>query len=437
MAHALETRTRVDATDSRRRATAELAVAGLVVFAIAIRYRFSPDVPISFLISIAILPMTAGLLLRHRGAAVLAALALLAALSGAIITEARSGTVAVSDALRTVQTVRVLALPLVLASLLWARSVLGLQRLVLVFGLGSLASLAVTGVNLDNVWKFSFSVPVTLIVLSLPWVWASTGRQLLSLGALAAVSALADSRSLAAMLVIAAAIVLLERRGRGGVLRVRSAWGAIARLGVIAIAGYFAVQAAILEGVLGDAARARTELQIDRSGTAIVGGRPEMGAAASLIAERPLGYGSGALVTYDERRLGAEGMWALGYDPDNGYVHNYMFGNGLEVHSVLGDLWLIYGLAGAALALCVLLAVVASAGHGIASGAISAVALFLAIRSVWDVAFSPFASAMVTLPLALAVLLPALPRAVPRRPSHGRRQAHGVAGPGPRSPRRR
>ena len=132
-----------------------------------------------------------------------------------------------------------------------------------------------------------------------------------------------------------------------------------------------------------------------------------MGAAIALIAHRPTGYGSGVLAVYDERRLGKSGMASLGYDPDNGYVDNYMFGRGFEVHSLLGDLWLPFGLLGALLAVVVVIAVLRSAGHGIATGAISAVALFLAVRAVWDFAFSPIGSVLLYLPLTLALLLPA------------------------------
>lgn len=375
-----------------------------VVLLVAVRYRFSPDISLGFLISIALLPVTLHHLSRHRWALPIAVLAVLAAVSGVVITELRGETVPVSQPLQIVQTVRVLGLAVILACLLWARSVIGTRRLVLMFGVGSLISLVITGLNMDNIWKFSFSVPVILIVLGLPWVWGHQGRQVIWLAVLAAVSAIGDSRSLAAMLVIAMAITLFEHRGLEQ--QPRRAWTAITRLGLFALAGYFVVQAAILEGMLGEAARDRTEMQIDRSGSAIIGGRPEMGAAIALIAARPLGYGSGALVTYDERNIGKAGMWSIGYDPDNGYVDSYMFGNGHEVHSLLGDVWLHFGIAGALLAMVVVVAVLRSAGHGMATAAISSVALFLAVRSVWDFAFSPFASAMLYLPFTLAVLLP-------------------------------
>lgn len=386
--------------------TLEHWAAMAVVVAVALRVLVWLDIPVGLVVAAMLLPVTARHLGRHRWAVAVAVLCVAAAVAGLVITELRGEAIAVSSTLRISQTAHVLGIPLVLAALLWARSLLGTQRVVLLFALGSLASVALRGVNEDNIWKFSLSVPVALLALSLPWIWGSRLRQFACLAALTAVSAAADSRSLAAMLVIAAALTLFARRSSSQPDLIRGAWPAILRLGLIALAAYFAVQAAILEGMLGEAARERTELQIGRSGTALVGGRPEMGAAAALIAARPLGYGAGALATYDERGTGKEGMWSLGYDPNNGYVDNYMFGNGIEVHSVLGDLWLHHGLAGAALAIGLLIAILHSAGAGIATSAISSVGLFLALRFAWDFALSPLPSALLYLPITLAVLLP-------------------------------
>ena len=39
-------------------------------------------------------------------------------------------------------------------------------------------------------------------------------------------------------------------------------------------------------------------------------------------------------------------MIDINYDPDNGYVNNFMFGNGIELHSGIGDLWAFMGPVG-------------------------------------------------------------------------------------------
>lgn len=382
----------------------EMPAALVVVFLAAIRYRFSPDIPVSFLLALVLAPIGLSVLRRFTGARAVALLALGAAATGWVISAVRID-VEVSSSLLTVNTVRVLSVALVLALLLWARTVLGIRRLVLTFGVGSLASLAVTGLNLDNIWKFNLSVPLTLILLCLPKVYGDRKMQVIAVLALSGISAFSDSRSMSAMLLITAALTLLLRPKKERVQRSR-AWMALSQLAILGAAIYLLVQAVILEGLLGESVRARTEAQIETSGSAIVGGRPEMGATGALIGANPWGYGSGSLAGYQDVVVGKTGMSHLGYDPNNGYVERYMFGNGFEVHSVLGDLWIVFGPVGAVLGLAILGYALYSLGSGLASGLIASVVLFLGIRLVWDLAFSPFPSAMAYLPLTLAVLLP-------------------------------
>lgn len=379
-----------------------------VVFIVAIRYRFPPDIPIGFLVAVALSPITVRYLSQFRGATIIALLSVSAAFSGVILTFLHSGLASISVSLLQVQTWRAVGIPLVLATLLWARSVVGIQRVVSTFGLGSLASLVVTGLNLDNIWKFSLAVPIILIVLSLPGVYGRRVPQVICVLGLAGISAFGDSRSSAAMLLIAAALTIAQRSPsrelRASSLR---AWLAIGQLALVGTAVYLAVQAAILEGALGTAVQERTEAQIELSGSVIVGGRPEMGATVALIEAQPWGYGSGSLVTFNQILTGKTGMFELGYDPNNGYVDNYMFGYGFEVHSLLGDLWLLFGIAGALTAISILLFSLYGVGLSLSTGSATTVVLFLALRLAWDFAFSPFASAMVYLPLVLAVTLAA------------------------------
>lgn len=399
-------------------ATWESSAAHMAVFIIAIRYRFAPDIPVGFILAACLLPVTAQYFTRHRGAVAIVVLCILSAISGLLLTLTHSSPSHADGSLAIVQTSRVLGIAVVLAALLWARALLGLQRLVLTFGLGTLASaIMVSGVNPGNPWKFSFSVPVTLIALSIPIVYAHRWRQMVVVLALVAVSALNDSRSAAGLLLVAGALTVTQRGTKWPDLSGRwRSWTALGRIALIGIGAYFITQAAILEGMLGEAARTRTEAQISQSGSAIVGGRPEMGAALLLIGDRPWGYGAGSLATYDNIMLAKTGMKSLGYDPNNGYVENYMFGYGLEVHSLLGDVWLSFGLAGALLAVVVVSFALFGLGYSLSLGTATTVTTFLILRLTWDFGFSPFPSAMVLLPLTLAVALPALPDvAAPRR----------------------
>ncbi len=393
--------------------TWEKAAATAAVLIITIRYSFSPNIPIGFLLAICLLPITARYLTLHRGALIITVLCFLSAISGLMLTMGHSGLGSVSWSVAVVQTVRVLGIALILAALLWARALLGTRRLILTFGLGSLTSLLVTGVAPENPWKFSLSVPVALIALSLPIVAAHRWRQFVVVIALVVVSALNDSRSAAGLLLMAAVLTLMQGKTPGsrrqGQWRI---WLALARVVLIAIGAFFVTQAAILEGMLGEAARLRTEAQISLSGSAIIGGRPEMGAAYSLISDRPWGYGAGTLVTYDDRMLGKSGMDSLGYNTyKNGYVEKYMFGHGFEVHSVLGDTWILFGLAGATLSIVIVAFALAGLAGSLSRGTAITIAAFLILRLTWDFAFSPFPSAVHLLPLTVAVALPPLSNA--------------------------
>ena len=127
-------------------------------------------------------------------------------------------------------------------------------------------------VSPDNPWKFSLSVPVTLIVLGLPWVYRRPLVETMALVGLAAVSALNDGRSAAAMMLIGAALVMTQ--GPRTQARRTNSFVTLARLAMIAVGGFYLVQAAILNGELGEAAQARTEAQIEASGSVLLGGPP-------------------------------------------------------------------------------------------------------------------------------------------------------------------
>lgn len=387
------------------KAGAEKVVAFAIALGVALRVRLPLDVPLGVALSVVVLPVALGALLRYRGAFAIVSLTIIAALSGIILTAFSAGFASTDMRMLASNVVQVLGLGVVLVSLLWARSIVGSRAVVLAYGVGTLLSLAARGINFDNPWKFSFSVPVILIVLSLPWVYGKRWPQAIAITILCAVSVLNDSRSLSGMLLIALLLTLTqgsERRAPRGA-RVALVFG---RMALIAIAGYLLAQAAILEGLLGELAQSRTESQISASGSALAGGRPEMGAAVALIVSRPAGFGAGTLPSGADVLTAQSGMNELGYNPNNGYVTNYMFGAGFEVHSVIGDLWLRFGLGGLALALAILILSVWGLSRSLASGLASTVMVFVVIRLLWDLAFSPFDSALLTLPLALALVLP-------------------------------
>jgi len=390
----------------------EALIAFVVAVSSAQRIRLPLDIPLGVAVCALLLPVSLRALRQYRFAPAIAIVALLAIANGVVLTELARGWNATSTRMTTANSILLLGVIVTAIALLWVRSVIGARMMVLGFGLGMLMSVASRGINWDNPWKFTFAVPCILIALSLPRVWGHRRAQVAVLFVLAAASALQDSRSLTGMLVVVIALLLTQGAPRTSTSG-RAALVAV-RVALVGVAGYFLVQAALLDGALGEQAQARSVTQIDRSGSLLTGGRPELGASIALLSARPWGYGSGVLPTGEQVQVAKRGMVALGYDPDNGYVNRYMFGNGFEVHSLTGDLWILFGLFGLAFAVVLAVAVGASLVTRLASGTASAVGAFLALRLMWDLAFSPIGSAALTLAVTIAVLLPAVGERKPR-----------------------
>ncbi|MDN3497244.1 hypothetical protein QL996_14980 [Planococcus sp. APC 4015] len=374
----------------------------MVVAGTAIRFRLPLDLPSNLIMGIVVLPMAAKYLFQYRWAPSFAVLSVVAAVAGALLTFASMGEV--STPLLVAQSGRILGLGVLLAVFLWAKALAGTRRTVFAFALGSIVNVAFVGANDANLWKFTLAAPLTLLLLSLPRVYGRRFPQALVLAALAGASLAFDSRSLAGFLVVALALTLTLPSSRSELPRSRGSWLTAVRIALVVLGAYLLLQAAILEGMLGDEIRDRTQAQIQTGGSVLTGGRPEVGASVALLTANPWGFGAGVLASPQDILVAKTGMAALGYDPNNGYVENYMFGLGFEVHSVLGNLWILAGPIGALLALFAAVWLIRGIADEVSSGVASAVAIYLATRSLWDIGFSPLFTSATLLPLALAVI---------------------------------
>jgi hypothetical protein len=301
----------------------------------------------------------------------------------------------------------VLGLACGIGSALWARSRTSVSVVGAAFGVGLLLSINPSGgMFAENPWRFGFALPVTVMVLAVATRWRSRWVDVLAVLALAGFSAINGGRSSSAILLLVALLVLWQSWGKpasSGLAALRT----VILFGTLALGTYLSVQAAILEGALGESAQDRTELQLATSGTLITGGRPEIGATAALMSESPGGFGGGSVPSMADVLVAKSGMAALGYEPNNGYVENYLFGSGFELHSVIGDFWAWYGIPG--LVLVILLAVffVSRVSMLATARSASALVLFLGIKAMWDLMFSPAETSLTTLVLGVALLAPA------------------------------
>lgn len=385
----------------------DLVVALIAAALIGADVRLPYNMPASVIVGFVLAPIAFPAARRYRGSIVIAGLVVLTITWGVLVAAFALNSPSVSLAVS--QCLRVLSLMLALPVLLWACEHAGIARTILAFAIGMLLSVPLSGLHQLNPWKFDLGLPSTLIALSLPFIYRRRIPQVLIGCALIALNIAFSSRSAAGFLLIAVALAFtssadatVSNHGRG--------WVALryAQFAAVVAGAYFLLQGALLEGMLGEGIQERTQAQIDAGGSLLAGGRPEMGASAALIAANPWGYGVGALPTPAQILTAKGGMAALGYDPNNGYVEQYMFGTSFELHSTLGDLWVTFGLPGAVLAVLCIALLLTGTGSAITTGSLSTVAVYLVIRAGWDMAFSPIYSSILLLPLALAAV--AVPR---------------------------
>ncbi|MCM3778113.1 hypothetical protein [Microbacterium hydrocarbonoxydans] len=380
------------------------AVALAVTVIIAIRVDLQFSLTVGGAAALVLLPLWFGTAVRNRWVRLIAVLAVTATASGVLLTminAANHTQVAFDLAARAVS---ILQLAAVIGFLVWAHHVTSLAKTSVAFALGLAISIPLHVSDDPNLWRFTLSVPLGVFVLAL---CSLTDRLMLTLGViagLAVIGLLNDSRSNSAFLLLTGVVLIWQRlsvvgskrtRGWGGVLSIAAAGGLIAML----------LQSAILEGYFGEVTQARTAEQIQRGGSVVVGGRPELAASLALIARYPFGLGSGIKASYDDIQAAKSAMAGIGYDPNNGYVERFMFGSGIEVHSVIGDYWIWYGLAGVAVVLAVLILLVSAIKRGYVAGALTPLLVYLAARAFWDLAFSPFDSALRLWPLTISIAI--------------------------------
>jgi hypothetical protein len=383
-------------------------LAAVVCVILAARITLLQGVTAGIVISILLLPVWVVTLWRHRGGSAIVTLGGLAIISGLVLTDFFAGDHPTSDSMMQQNTFSLISVIGGIGVVVWVRSLLGNAATALWYGVGLMVGVVFHGLDMDNVWKFDLSVPATVIVLALcmmsrrPWV------EMIALLLLAVVSALNDSRSAGSMLLVAAALVVWQSLG-SRLAKSSTTVRTLAVFGFTAVIGYAALQAFILEGWFGKAAAVRSEAQIAQSGSLLLGGRPELGASTELIAANPLGLGSGTLANGIDLLIAKTGMARLNYDPNNGYVEKYMFGNGFEVHSMLGDLWIRFGLFGAAMLVVALVIITLGTAGQVAKRTASGLMIFLAIQVFWDSLFAPFFSTSIST-LVLGVALAMVPR---------------------------
>jgi hypothetical protein len=315
--------------------------------------------------------------------------------------------------------------------LVWARGALSLPVLGTVFGLAMLATELLEGSGADNLWKFQLSSPLMVIGMALTARW---GRPLVTVGVLGVLGLLNithDARSAFGFCAVAAALVLWQQRpGRDLPVRRSRQLSALPVLGALAAVGYWLLTRLMLAGALGAEIQARTATQIEQSGSLILGGRPEWAATWALVQAHPLGFGLGTVPNSTDVAVGEAGIAVTNIPTADSYLRNYLLDGGVELHSIVADLWAALGPAGVLLGLAMGALVTIGLADRLGRRQASSLACLVVPMALWGLLFGPMASNADTLTLALGLLLTA------RRPRARERALDPAADPEQAGPAR-
>lgn len=424
------------------------AVAGLLI--LGLRINLPQGLTVGYAFALAFAPVWLSVVRRYRRAPTMFVLGVLMLLSGFVLTALSAQTHTISVRTLSGQVFLLIGTLAGAGFMLWTRSVIGVRWTVAVYAVGLLLGVSPNGALYDsNPWKYGYAAAASVLILSLAGVVRRRWGELLVLTVLAVVSSLTDARSAFGLLLLTILAVAWQMRPAHPKRSINAASTALAVAGIFVVV-YNLGRALILDGYLGQTTQQRSIQQVHDAGSLLLGARPELGATVALMEHQPRGFGLGAVPNLQEILIGKSGMIRLGYQPNNGYVENYMFGSSFELHSIFGDLWAHYGVVGVAASILFVTAVVVRLVSFISTGKASAVLVFVAAQALWNVAFSPLYSSAAFLMLLLGLLweersprtfaLNGIP--VARRPytlSTGRNGRRGTGYPGQRrsSPRHR
>lgn len=398
----------------QQRISRVLATVALVL--LAMRYEIAQGITAGHLAAIALLPLWWPALRRYWGARTIVALGAIALAAGLWLAWLSSTDHSVSRGVLVQSVALLLTVLLGIGVVAWARTLLKDWQVGLSFGVGLVLAISPGTGQFDvNAWKFGFALPAAVVLLSLVARRGRRGLEVLTLLALAAASAVNDARSGFALLGLAAVVTAVQW-GRPRVKAPRNRVLTLVLLGALGLAVYNAGLAIVLEGRLGEETQQRSVEQIERSGSIVLGARPELAATLALMADRPWGLGPGVAATLDDIRVAKSGLAAINYDGNNNYVEEYMFGARTTLHSVFGDLWVLFGIPGLALAVVLLVLLVRNLLTALSTRSASGLFVYVSCLSLWNFFFGPLSTSAPVLVLAIGL---GLQRVAERRSAAG------------------
>lgn len=386
------------------RVTGEQTLAAAVLFALGLRQFVTAGVTTGYILALLFLPVWIVHLREFRGARILMGMGCFTAVWGIILASnsISSGHI-VSSSNRKALTILLLGTLCGVGVVLWARRIMPDWAVATCFGMGMLAGgTAGFSAGDGNAWKFIWAVPVGVTLLALTARSTRLLPQISALIFLALISIVLDSRSYFATFAFSGLLVVWQMRSR--LVHGRLRWGGTALLlGALGVGMYYLASTLLVDGYLGQNVQARSVEQIRTSGSLILGGRPELAASFALMKHNIAGFGVGVVPTPQDVLVAKSGMSSIHYAPNNGYVERFMFGGHIELHSMFGDLWAGWGLAGLAFLAIIGFWVVRGLAANLANRSAAPALLFLSIWTLWNTLFSPLYASAPTLLITLGL----------------------------------
>jgi len=380
-------------------------IAVIVLIAVGMRADIDQGITVGAAVCVALFPVWLPVLKQYWGARLLLVAGMVAIASGIWLTALAAPTHDTSLGQAFGAIAGLVGLLSGAGFVLWARTVLPDSQVAIWFGVGLLLGVSPTSdLYAANPWRFGYSVVLTIILLGITLQIRRRWLELAVALLLTVVATLTDARSAFAFMLLTVLLVAWQMRPVRPT-RSKSALRAVLGLGVLGVVVFNVIQALILDGALGEATQQRTVAQLETTGSLILGGRPELAATIALMHHQPWGFGVGTAPGPLDILAAKTGMANINYDPNNGYVDNYMFGGHIELHSVIGDLWAGFGVPGLLLGVLILALVARGVGLHVSNNTASAVLLYLGIKAVWFLFFGPFFSSSVLLVLVLGLLI--------------------------------
>ena len=366
------------------------AASFVVLFTLILRVPGLSLFPVGALIGLALLPTFWRLFVEMKPLRVIGLVSVLALIGGLLLRAALYPGVGYPGPTSAIPPLMgwLLSFPILVAAGLWALKWWSVRSAVFIALAGGLVGEFLASSSPE--WKGDFGILLTMFVLVvLPKQRYIIGSLMVGVSVL--VSLTADSRVQAIFGLFVIALFATGPKFADFVRR-RTV------VGITIVAGISALLINLLTyamevGWLGAQIQARSIEQTSRGQSLIAGGRAEWAATFELFAHAPFGFGIGAQVNSGIQNDAMSKFASVGGDYISPYLRTTVFGERVDLHSILADLWFHFGIPGAVLAVVCAVVLMMALPRAISMrNNLGLLVAFAIVNGLWDLLFSPMAN---------------------------------------------